>query len=235
MCPETLKTSPLPSFSPAPLQINDKALTRHDITGGSKVSYSDFSLDKARKAFGLTIVDKIDIFASIGEVECPHLLTETLRENVPLALASNTEKSRSEMIIAPILIALRKYLNNQVSLFSGIDFTVEPAQGLNGNCDFIISRSPELLVINAPVVTIVEAKKENINAGLGQCVAEMVAARLFNEREGNSIQTIYGTVTTGTNWKFLKLCEQVVEIDLGEYYINNIGKILGILSSILTS
>ena len=137
------------------------------------------------------------------------------------------------MIIAPILIAARKYLNNQISLFSGIDFTVDTEQGLNGNCDFIISRSPELLIINAPVVTIVEAKKENINAGLGQCVAEMIAARMFNEREGNNIQTIYGTVTTGTNWKFLKLINQVVEIDLTDYYINNIGKILGILSSIV--
>ncbi|MEH1779254.1 MAG: hypothetical protein V7L26_09095 [Nostoc sp.] len=198
------------------------------------MSYSEFTLDKVRKTFGLTISDKIDIFASVPEVECPPLLTEVLRENVPLALASNTEKSRSEMIIAPILIAVRKYLNNQISLFSGIDFTVDSAQGLNGNCDFIISRSPELLILNAPVVTIVEAKKENINAGLGQCVAEMLAAKLFNEREGNNIQTIYGTVTTGTNWKFLKLIGQVIEIDLSEYYINNIGKIIGILSNILT-
>lgn len=198
------------------------------------MSYSDFTLDRVRKSFGLTISDKVDIFASIPEVECPELLAEILRENVPLALASNTEKSRSEMIIAPILIAVRKYLNNQISLFSGIDFTVDPAQGLNGNCDFIISLSPELLIVNAPVITIVEAKKENINAGLGQCVAEMLAAKLFNEREGNNIQTIYGTVTTGTNWKFLKLIGQVVEIDLSEYYINDIGKIIGILSNILT-
>jgi hypothetical protein len=202
--------------------------------GASKVSYSDFTLDRVRKTFALTISDKVDIFASIPQIECPRLLTEILRENIPLALASNTEKSRSEMIIAPILIAVRKYLNNQISLFSGIDFTVDPAQGLNGNCDFILSRSPELLILNAPVVTIVEAKKENINAGLGQCVAEMLAAKLFNEREGNNIPTIYGTVTTGTNWKFLKLIGQVVEIDLIEYYINNIGKILGILSNILT-
>jgi hypothetical protein len=198
------------------------------------VSYSDFTLDRVRKTFGLTISDKVDIFASVNEVECPPLLAELLWENVPLALASNTEKSRSEMIIAPILIAVRKYLNNQISLFSGIDFTVDSAQGLNGNCDFIISRSPELLILNAPVVTIVEAKKENINAGLGQCVAEMLAAKLFNEREGNNIQTIYGTVTTGTNWKFLKLIGQVIEIDLTEYYINDIGKIIGILSNILT-
>jgi hypothetical protein len=198
------------------------------------VSYSDFTLDRVRKTFGLTISDKNEIFTCVNEVECPPLLAELLRENVPLALASNTRKSRSEMIIAPVLIAVRKYLNNQISLFSGIDFTVDSAQGLNGNCDFIISRSPELLILNAPVVTIVEAKKENINAGLGQCVAEMLAAKLFNEREGNNIKTIYGTVTTGTNWKFLKLIEQLIEIDLGEYYINDIGKIIGILSNILT-
>lgn len=198
------------------------------------MSYSDFTLDRVRKAFGLTVADKIDIFASVDKLECPPLLAEVLRENVPLALASNTEKSRLGMIIAPILIAVRKYLNNQISLFSGIDFTVDSAQGLNGNCDFIISRSPELLILNAPIVTIVEAKKENINAGLGQCVAEMLAAKLFNEREGNNIQTIYGTVTTGTNWKFLKLIEQVIEIDLSEYYISDIGKIIGILSNILT-
>ncbi|MBL1199991.1 MAG: hypothetical protein RMY62_015305 [Nostoc sp. ZfuVER08] len=198
------------------------------------MSYNDFTLDKVRKTFDLIISNKIDIFASIPPIECPPLLAEILQENIPLGLASNTGKSRSEMIIAPILIAIRKCLNNQISLFSGIDFTVDAPQGLNGNCDFIISRSPELLIFNAPVVTIVEAKKENINAGLGQCVAEMLAAKLFNEREGNNIKTIYGTVTTGTNWKFLKLIGQVVEIDLGEHYISDIGKILGILSNILT-
>ena len=165
------------------------------------MSYSDFTLYKVRKTFNLTISDTIDIFASIPEIETPALLKETLAENLPLALASNTEKSRSEMIISPILIAVRKYLKNQVSLFSGVDFTVDSSQGLNGNCDFILSLSPELLVLNAPVITIVEAK-ENINAGLGQCVAEMLAAKIFNQKEENNIPIIYGTVTTGTNWKF---------------------------------
>jgi hypothetical protein len=198
------------------------------------MSYSDFSLNSVRKAFDLTISDQVNIFGNVPELQCPAALAEILEENIPLALASNTEKSRSEMIIAPILIAIRRHLNKKISLFSGIDFTVDAAKGLNGNCDFIISLSPELLIVNAPIITIVEAKKENINAGLGQCVAEMVAAKLFNEREGNNIPTIYGTVTTGTTWKFLKLNNQIVEIDLTEYYINNISKILGILSGILT-
>jgi hypothetical protein len=78
---------------------------------------------------------------------------------------------------------------------------------------------------------LVEAKKEDIIAGLGQCVAEMVAAQIFNEREGNEISVIYGTVTSGTNWKFLKLEGKVVEIDLVEYYLTDVNKILGILAS----
>ncbi|NET60099.1 MAG: hypothetical protein F6K47_29325 [Symploca sp. SIO2E6] len=195
------------------------------------MAYSDFTLDKVKKEFDLTLHNQIDIFADVPELECSELLAATLRENLPLALASNTEKSRSEMIITPILIELRRQLQHQISFFSGIEFNINPARGLNGSCDFIISRSPELVILTAPVITIVEAKKENLNAGLGQCIAEMVASQLFNEREENQITAIYGVVTTGTNWRFMKLAGQVISIDLSEYYVNNVAKILGILAS----
>ncbi len=195
------------------------------------MAYSDFSLAKVSKTFELKISDKINMFSTISELESSSFLTETLLYSVPLAISSNTEKARSEMIIAPILIELRKQLNSEISFFSGIDFTVDVEKGLNGSCDFMISRSPELLVLTAPVIIIVEAKKENINGGLGQCVAEMLAARIFNERENNQIATIYGCVTSGTNWRFLKLKEQVIEIDLTEYYLIDVNKILGILAS----
>jgi hypothetical protein len=199
------------------------------------MAYSDFTLTSITKAFNLTIHDQSYMFVDIAEVPITPLLQETLQENVPLALASNTEKSRSEMIISPILIELRKHLNHQISLFSGIDFTVDSEKGLNGNCDYIISRSTELLLLKAPVVMLVEAKKENLNAGLGQCIAEMLAARIYNEREQdqsiNHNQPIFGVVTSGTNWKFLKLQEQIISIDLDEYYLSNICKILGILTN----
>ncbi len=195
------------------------------------MAYSDFTLVKAVKTFDLTLSEKVDVFTDVPEFNGGEFLQEILRYNLPLSLAINTEKSRSEMIIAPILIELKKRLSQPISLFSGVDFTVDSTQGLNGTCDFLISRSPEQLFINAPVITIVEAKKEDINGGLGQCVAEMLAARLFNEREGNQINKIYGAVTTGDRWKFLKLEEQTVEIDLGEYLLNNVNKILGILAN----
>jgi hypothetical protein len=198
------------------------------------MAYSDFSLTSAKKAFNLTISSQQDLFSAIPAVECSNFLTETLDYNVPFALASNTEKSRSEMIIAPILLELTKQYPSQISLFSGVDFTIDYEQGLNGNCDFIISRSSELLILSAPVILIVEAKRENINLGLGQCVAEMYAAKLFNERDGNQISPIYGVVTTGEIWKFLRLESQVIEIDLSEYFLNEVNKIMGILGKCIS-
>ena len=195
------------------------------------MAYSDFSLAKVSKTFELKILDAVNMFSAIPELESSNFLVETLLYTVPLAISSNTEKARSEMIIAPILIEQRKQLNSEISFFSGIDFTIDPEKGLNGNCDFLISRSPELLILTAPVIIIVEAKKENINGGLGQCVAEMLGARIFNEREGNDIPAIFGAVTSGTNWRFLKLKDQVIEIDLTEYYLRDVNKILGILAN----
>jgi len=192
--------------------------------------YSDFSLEKVKRTFELKTSETVDLFGDIPELECSALLTEILRYNVPLAVASNSEKARSEMIISPILIDLRRQLRERINLFSGIEFDVDSERGLNGICDFIISNSPEILFVSAPVITLVEAKKENITAGLGQCVAEMLAARIFNERAGNEIFTIYGAVTTGSIWKFMKLEGSVIRIDLTEYYLKDVNKILGILA-----
>src|ERR671933_1691134 len=192
------------------------------------MSYSEFNIDKIETKFGINLSEKVGIFGDILEVEYSEYLAQTLREYVPLALAIDTEKARSEFIIAPILFEVRRQLNYQISLFSGKEFNVDFEKGLSGFCDFLISRSPEQLLIKAPVLAIVEAKNDNIQSGLGQCMAEMLAAQMFNERKGNEIKTIYGAVTTGSIWKFMKLEGQVIEIDLNEYFLNNVGKILGI-------
>ena len=198
------------------------------------MAYSEFKLNDLVKKFGLNINENLDLFADVAEVESSEYLKFWLQENTALAVDINTEKARSELIIAPILLEVRRQLNYKISFFSGTEFNVDPDQGLNGTCDFLLSLSPERLFINAPVITLVEAKKEDIKAGFGQCVAEMLAAQIFNEREGNSIKTIYGAVTSGTVWRFLKLEGKSVSIDSIEYYINKVGKILGILVSAIT-
>jgi hypothetical protein len=196
------------------------------------MAYSNFTFDKIRKELNIIIKDKTGLFSHITEVKTDEYFSKSLKEdNVPLGLAINTEKARSELIIAPVLLELRKMTDKQVSLFSGIEFDVIEEQGLNGVCDFIISLSSEQFFLDAPVVVIVEAKKEDITKGLPQCIAEMKASQIFNGRRENQIETIYGVVTTGSNWKFLKLQNQTVYIDFDEYHIKELDKIMGILFS----
>ncbi len=195
----------------------------------SNLSYSNFTLENAQKNFELTLEENQDLFDEIQPVKPSEILTTILREYIPLATAINTEKARSELLISQILADVRRQLNYRISLFSGTEFNVEEELGLQGYCDFLLSFSPEQYFLTAPVITIVEAKNENIIRGLGQCVASMVGAQLFNQRSGNPVKVIYGAVTTGTNWKFLTLEEKIVRIDAGEYYIKEVDKILGII------
>ncbi len=198
------------------------------------MAYSDFTLKKVKADFNLRTIENVSLFSDIQEMAISEYLNTTLTRNVPLALSINTEKARSELIIINILMEVKEIVSQDISLFSGIDFTVDKAQGLNGYCDYIISQSPEQLYIEVPVVTLVEAKNENIVSGLGQCIAEMYAARLYNAREEIHLSCIYGGVTTGDEWKFLKLVEDTAYIDQPYYYLSDLPKILGILKEMFT-
>lgn len=193
------------------------------------MAYSDFTLPKVRETFGLIIHESTDLFATVASLTPSDFLTQSIQENLPLATASNTEKARSELLITPMLLEVRRQC--QLGFFSGVEFTVDPSQGLNGFCDYLLTASTELYEIRQPVIMLVEAKNENIKAGLGQCIAEMVAAQLFNQRAEGISCPIYGCVTTGTEWKFLHLKGQRCQIDLRDYFIVEMPKILGILTS----
>lgn len=193
------------------------------------MAYSDFTLSKVRESFGLTIDEVDNLFALVPVFEPSDFLTRSIQENLPLATASNTEKARSELLITPILLEIRRQY--ELGFFSGVEFTVDIARGLNGFCDYLLTASKEFYEIRQPVVTLVEAKNENIKAGLGQCIAEMVAAQILNASTGLDAIPIYGCVTTGTEWKFLRLTEERCEIDLRLYFIVELPKILGVLAS----
>ncbi|MGK7905539.1 MAG: hypothetical protein AB4352_29865 [Hormoscilla sp.] len=200
--------------------------------------YSEFTLEELESKFQLTITEEVPLFDTVEPVTPSGLLRETLAENIPLALAVDTEKARSELIVAPILVEMRKQFERQISVFSGTEFNVDRSKGLSGRCDFIISHSPRQLSVTAPVATLVEAKDDNIKSGICQCIAEMVADQIFNQQKNNPIPSIYGIVTTGSIWKFMKLAEKQVanaarKIEPGEHFINNLESLLGILSYII--
>lgn len=200
---------------------------------GHTMSYSDFSVEDVKQRFKLSFEEGQDLFASVPAVEVSSLLRETLADNLSLAFALSTEKARSELIVAPVLLEVRRQVDRQMSLFSGVDFNVAADQGLRGVCDFLLSRSREQLFIEAPVVAIVEAKNEDLKPGIGQCVAQMMAARLFNQRKDREFPSLYGAVTSGTNWRFLRLADDSTYVDLSEYHISHVGQIVAILVAML--
>jgi hypothetical protein len=199
------------------------------------MAYADFTLSGLTKQFDLMTDETSDLYPHVAEAVPDPTFQARLEDDVKLALAISTEKARSEFIIAPILSEVRRMSGHKIALFSGVDFTVDPAQGLAGVCDYILSRSPEQLFIKAPVLMLVEAKNEDMKRGYAQCIGEMLAAQTFNAREGIPDTRIYGVVTTGNMWKFLELEGRLVRIDSRDYYIERIGKIMGILLALATS
>lgn len=199
------------------------------------MAYNKFTLDLIRKEFKLKIVAEPAIFKNIKPILPSEVLHKYLERYLPLGNAIGTEKAKSEFIIAPILAELISISQHHISLFSGIEFNVDEAKGLTGRCDFILSASNIQYILTAPVLMIVEAKHDNINRGLGQCAAAMLAARIFNAQEGTIQNAIYGSVTTGNVWKFLKLEQDTLYIDNKEYFIATLEYILGILSQIMAA
>ena len=198
------------------------------------MAYSNFTLETVRETFQLEMVQSAGIFAETEQVEPSSELIKALAKKVPLAVAIGTEKAKSEMIVADVLVELREYFEHRISLFSGIDFNVDTENDLTGVCDFLVSLSPNQYYLESPVIILVEAKKDDLITGLGQCVAEMIAAQRFNIEQENDIPRVYGATTTGTQWLFLKLEGKRLHIDMKTYMLERCDKILGILASMVS-
>jgi hypothetical protein len=176
------------------------------------MAYNKFKkLEQLRKQLHIN-----DIQASWLPTQIPnfvvsqHLLDSLIEAtNEPL----RTEKAKSEYIIVPVIRELRRKNVNRFSSFSGFELDVDKSQELTGFCDFIFSADINRGEITAPIFCLVEAKNDNVEKGIAQCGAEMYAAKLYNEREGNPKERIYGCVTTAFSWCFLKLENKNLLID----------------------
>ncbi len=196
------------------------------------MAYAEFDLKTVVQKFGLSEDDKTDLIKDIEPIEPSDFLRIWLDQFAPVALGVNSEKARSEFIIAPMLAEMKLRSGDVVNVLPGVTFGVDPAQGLTGYCDYLIAHSHKIYYVQAPVLAVVEAKKEDLVAGLGQCAAEMVAIQIFNEREGKPLAAVHGCVTSGSDWRFLRLKGTALNIDGTEYYLGDAAKILGILISI---
>ncbi|EDN70384.1 conserved hypothetical protein [Beggiatoa sp. PS] len=194
------------------------------------MSYSDFkTLDQVNKKLGIIIKGNNELYTHVKPVELTQWFIDTMKMAYTKAIRINTESSRQALIVDNVLMELNQHIN--ISFFLGNTFNVDSSKGLMGNPDSIISYSDNQLYITSPVVVLVEAKKSDLGSGLAQCIAEMEAARIFNEKEGNNISTVYGVVTDGTLWQFLSLKDNIATIDSYLYNLGDGSQIVGILKS----
>jgi hypothetical protein len=191
--------------------------------------YNNFSVEEVEEKFNLVFQAK-SFLPELEEINPSSWLQETLLKTVPLTKMVGSEKARSEFIIAPVLVELREIAKDEISIFSGKEFTVDKELGLNGICDFLISKTSNQITLSAPILALVEAKKGVLEDGWGQCIAEMVAAKKFNESKGKPIGCIYGIVTSGSLWHFLQMRENIVLLEPNEYSLSPIEKLLAALN-----
>ena len=197
------------------------------------MAFPDFKYPEVVQQFGLTWQTVTDLFASVPGLAPSALLQQSIAAGAPLAAIVNTEKARSEWMIAPLLGDFWARYRFQISLFSGCNFQADPDAELTGCCDFLIARAPQQPQIIAPVVVICEAKKESLDDGLGQCISGMIGAQRFNQRANTPVEAVYGCLTTGGDWRFLRLAGTTLEFDMKTYKLQQADRILGILTHIV--
>lgn len=193
------------------------------------MTYSDFSLQTVLETFNLHGKQE-RLFENVVPVGVPQWLQDMLERGRAFA---HSEKARSEFLVAPILLCVREQSGGVIAIFSGQRMDVAPDKGLSGECDFIIAKTSPFPVLRSPILTIVEAKKHDVEAGWGQCAAQLIGAQLFNQNKQGSIATLFGCVTTGETWHFLKLEDDTLVLDSDYYYIANLDVILGVFQAIL--
>ncbi len=197
------------------------------------MAFSDFAYPGVMQAFGLSYRNSWDLFARSTEAVISPTLRKTLETNAPLALIVDTVLSRTAWMIAPLVSELWSLYRGRISVHAGAEFDADPDASLNGGCDFLIGTSPQLPRIVAPVTTIIMVNRGNPVDGIGPCIAAMVGALRFNHREGRPISTVYGAVTSGSEWRFLQLSGSIMTLDLVEYTISQVDRLLGILTYIV--
>ena len=194
------------------------------------MAYSDFSLRTLRLQFG--VENKVeDLFPSTTPVEPDALLKQSLE--IAKKMPIKSEKSRSELIVMPILIDVMRRNDYFFTIYSGDNLVADKNVGLTGECDFILAQNTQSFDVNTPILTLVEAKKNDIEAGIPQCAAQMLGASLYNKEAGIKLSEIYGCVTTGTEWRFLRLKDNIISIDDAEYFIVELEKLLGVFQLIM--
>ena len=192
--------------------------------------YCDLTFRAIRKKFGITNTIG-PVFSSFKKIPISSSLAASLA--IAARLPVRTEKAKSEFIVLPILLDLMEQNKEYFTIYSGESLNVDKETDLVGECDFILAKNTKTFDINTPIFTLVEAKKNDITLGIPQCAAQMIGARIYNEEAGTIIPCIYGCITTGDAWQFLKLEGSLITVDDRKYFLSELEVLLGALQRVI--
>ena len=189
------------------------------IPKSKKKSFSSFSMSEAYKQLGIkTLVPwtfSIEPLAP-SDFFIQHL--ERLHRKFDL---NSYEESKKLLIDAFCDEALEGVESLKIWKGGKIESDV-----LIGNADYVIAEKKDYL--EAPFACVVEAKKDNFEQGLAQCLVEMQACQWQNKQLGREINVL-GIVTNGEGWKYYKLDSQNMVHETSLYAINDMAIVLGAL------
>jgi hypothetical protein len=195
------------------------------------MGYNNYKkIEQVTKKFGLNAQFR-GLFSTILVVEPSNWLLETLEKAKLFPLRN--EKVKSERIVSPILGEVAEFYANKVTLFSGEELLVDSDKDLAGECDFFFILEPYKPYLESPIISLVEAKDEDMDYGIAQCAAQLYGAKLFNEMEGKNFPILYGCATNGIEWIFIRFENNVFYIDNKVY--TDLKEILGVFHHIIKS
>jgi hypothetical protein len=196
------------------------------------MAYRDFKMDDLESKFGIREIGK-QLFdpSKVKTIEPSDKLKMDLLEARYITLS--TEKAVSERLVSPVLAEMKKLNLEDIQVFSGEIIKADSKQGLNGEIDFIIARTPETLKPKNPLLIVTESKLGLIDGSVNQAAAQMIGIRVFNENRHYERTPIYGAVTDGGTWRFLKLDENNFYVDTNKFTTDKLPLLLGVLQEIM--
>ena len=196
------------------------------------MAYSNFTKDELKKKFGVKIKDA-GLFnnKAIKPIEPSSWLIETLTRLQNIGFA--TEKERSERLVTPVLAELHQLNECSFKIYSGQTMNADENAGLNGECDFLLAYGDVSSVLETPIFTITEAKRHDIDLGIIQCSAQLIGAKIFNEKENYDSPLLFGCSTTGVDWRFIRYENKTLFWDQITYTLRNLPELLGVLQYII--
>jgi hypothetical protein len=135
-------------------------------------------------------------------IEIPGYDLKRIEKKLTDDLSFINETTICERIISPISELVSEHYE-LLKVWSHVPYNVDQEKGLVSEPDYLIAPKTKYGDMGVPPLCIVEAKKDNLEEGWTQALAEMVAASI----QGREIS--YGVVTTGNTWVFGKLEKQV--------------------------